>query len=88
MLVKLTADLLLEEGSISSTFYAQLLHQQSCASKVQTKNVSTKKLQAQLTYLKAAHGTLVKLTRGFFSVIFGETKSLMALAPSVSLREA
>jgi hypothetical protein len=42
----------------------QLLRQQSCASKVQTYNVSTKKLRAKLTYVKAAHRTLVKLTRG------------------------
>jgi hypothetical protein len=34
---------------LTPTFYAQLLRQQSCASKVQTKNVSTKKLHVQLT---------------------------------------
>ncbi len=37
-------------GSISSTFYAQLLRQQSCESKVQTYNVSTKYLRA--TYVR------------------------------------
>jgi hypothetical protein len=45
-------------GSISSTFYMQLLHQQSRASKVQTYNLSTKKLRAQLMY---GRKTLVKL---------------------------
>ncbi len=49
-------------GSISLTFYMQLLRQQSCASKVQTLNVSTKKLCAKLTYAKAAHRKLEKLT--------------------------
>ncbi len=44
-------------GSISPTFYAQLLRQQSFASKVQTYNVTTKKLGAQLTYVKAAFRT-------------------------------
>ncbi len=49
-------------GSISPTFYVQLLCQQSCTSKVQTLNVSTKKLRTQLMYVKAAHRRLVKLT--------------------------
>ncbi len=58
-----TADLTLyHQGSISPTSYAQLLRQQSCARKVQTYNVSTKKLCAQLTYVKDVHRTLVKLT--------------------------
>ncbi len=52
-------------GSISPTFYTQLLRQQFCASKVQTYIVSTKKLCAQLTCIKAARRTLVKLTPGF-----------------------
>ncbi len=51
-----------DQGSISPTFYAQLLRQQSCASKVQTLSVSIKKLHAQLTYVKAERRTLVKLT--------------------------
>jgi hypothetical protein len=42
-------------------FYVQLLHQQSCASKVKTKNVSTKSC-AELTYVKAERRKLVKLT--------------------------
>ncbi len=46
---------------ISPTFYLQILRQQSFASKVQTLNVSTKKLCAQLTYVKAARRMLVKL---------------------------
>ncbi len=41
-----------------------LLGSQSCASKEQTYNISTKKLRAKLTYVKAAHRTLVKLIPG------------------------
>ncbi len=54
--------LTLDLGSISPMFYAQLLRQQSCASKVQTLKLSTKKLWAQLTYVKAVRRWLVKLT--------------------------
>ncbi len=54
------------QGSISPTFYAQLLRQKSCASKVQTYDISKKKLHAQLTYVKAVHWTLVKLTPNGF----------------------
>ncbi len=50
------------QGSISSMFSVQLLHQQSYASRVQTYNVSIKKLRSKLTYVKAAGRTLVKLT--------------------------
>ncbi len=49
-------------GSISPTFYLQLLRQKSCTSKVQTLSVSIKKLHSQLTYVKAARRTMVKLT--------------------------
>jgi hypothetical protein len=43
-------------------FYKQLLHQYSCAKKVQTKILSTKKLLVLLLFKKASHKMLVKLT--------------------------
>ena len=49
-------------GSISPTFYEQLLRQNPCAKKVQTYNVSTKKLLKTLSYEKAARKMLMKLT--------------------------
>ncbi len=61
-LMKLTLQVYFDQGSISSMFYAQLLRQLSCASKVQTYNVSTKKLCTKLMYVKAAHRILVKQT--------------------------
>jgi hypothetical protein len=42
----------------------QLLRQYFCAKKEQTLNLSTKKLRAKLSYEKAAHKMLVKLTPG------------------------
>jgi hypothetical protein len=39
-------------GSISPTFYAQLLRQQSCASKVQTEKVSTKSCNLRTSKLR------------------------------------
>ena len=48
--------------SISPTFYKQLLRQYSCAKKIQTLAVSTKKLLKRLLYEKAARKMLVKLT--------------------------
>ncbi len=56
------------QGSISPMFYAQLLRQQSWASKVQTLSVSIKKLCMQLTYVKAARRMLVKLTPGYIII--------------------
>ncbi len=56
-----------KQGSILPTFYVQLLHQQFCASKVQTLNLSTKNLRAQLTCVKAARRMLVKLSPGAHS---------------------
>jgi hypothetical protein len=54
-----------------------------CASKVQTKNVSTKKLRAQLTYVKAARRIMVKLTP---SVNFINLMAQSANAPVVILK--
>jgi hypothetical protein len=50
--------------SISPTYYVQLLRRYICAKKVQTLNLSTKKLCAKLSYEKAVHKMLVKLTPG------------------------
>ncbi len=49
-------------GSISPTYYVQLLHWYFCAKKVHTLNLITKKLRAKLLYEKAARKMLVKLT--------------------------
>jgi hypothetical protein len=53
-----------ELESISPTYYVQFLHQYFCTKKVQTLNLSTKKLRAKLLYKKAARKMLVKLTLG------------------------
>jgi hypothetical protein len=48
--------------SISSTSYARLLRRYSCAKKVRTLNLSTKKFCAKHSFVKAARKMLVKLT--------------------------
>jgi hypothetical protein len=48
--------------SISPTFYEQLLRQNPFAKKIQTQIASTLKLRKKLSYKKAAHKILVKLT--------------------------
>jgi hypothetical protein len=50
------------QESISPTYYKQLLRRYFCANKVQTLNLSTKKLRAKLLCEKAAPIMLVKLT--------------------------
>jgi hypothetical protein len=51
------------QESISPTnYYVQLLRRYFCAKKVQTLNLTTKKLRAKLLYEKAARIMLVKLT--------------------------
>ncbi len=57
-------DMTLAQESISPTYYLQLLRRYFCAKKVQTLNLSTKKLCAKLSYEKAARKMLVKLTTG------------------------
>jgi len=52
--------------SISPTFYEQLLRKNPFTEKLQTQIVSTKKLHKTLSYKKAAHKILVKLTPGRF----------------------
>jgi len=49
-------------GSISSTFYKQLLGQYSFAKKTQTQTVIKEKLRNTFAYKKAAQKTLMKLT--------------------------
>ncbi len=48
--------------SISPIFFEQVLRTYSCAKKVQTETVSTKKLHVNLSYEKSGHRMLVKLT--------------------------
>ncbi len=69
--------------SISPIFYEQLLHQNPFAKKLQTQIVSTKKLHKKLSYKKAAHKMLVKLT----SVWSATQPSAAGSAPGVKLIE-
>ena len=55
-------DLPLHRVSISSTFYEQLLHQYSCAEKLQSQTASTKSFWHKNIGAKAAHKMLMKLT--------------------------
>jgi hypothetical protein len=70
--------------SISPTFYEQLLRQNPFAKKLQTQIVSTEKLFKKLSYEKAAHKMLVKLTPEQLA----RDKELVCLvAPSVTKKE-
>ncbi len=61
--------------SISPTYYVQLLRRYFFAKKVQTLNLSAKKLCAKFAYKKAAHKMLMKLTPGQLLSIHIQTKA-------------
>jgi hypothetical protein len=65
MVKKISYCFCLFKKSISPTFYECICADILVPKKVQTLNVSTKKLRAKLLYKKAAHKMLVKLTPGF-----------------------
>jgi hypothetical protein len=54
--------------AISPTFYEQLLCPNPFAKKIQTQIVSTEKLRQKLSYEKAAHKILVKLSTGLSNI--------------------
>jgi hypothetical protein len=58
-----------QDVPISPTFYEQLLCQNPFAKKLQTQIVSTQKLHKTLSYKKAAHKIMVKLTPGIHAFI-------------------
>jgi len=59
--------------SISSTFFAHLLRQYFCAKKLQSKNVTRKKLHKAFLYKKRACEMLMKLTIEIVLPNFGFT---------------
>ncbi len=70
------------QESISPTYYVQLLRRYFCAKKVQTLNLSTKKLGAKLSYKKAARIMLVKLTPDLSPSQF---KSILQFVPQAQM---
>ena len=72
-------------GSISSTFYKQLLRQYSCAKKLQSQTASTKSFRHKIIGAKAARKMLMKLTAVLFnntSISFRHSLALL-LPPSL-----